>query len=564
MDAPAFSAMEPMHNSAWSVRHLVKSWLVTHSLRVGTGAASSALVLLGVLAWRTLVRRVVVPLTPSMHAHLLRYTLSAHTSLNCTQVGVTESIEFERWCVVRTPRFTALARYTAAETGPRESTWNAGAWKPAETCAVVLFVHKHATDRVKTFFDALRRQLFTVSIMSSMPGFADMNKFLLWKSGDTVGFVYGGSVWMLQDRVYRAEWGDAVITACVVSTRMPDVSADRSPYYVQVLLQLDIAHAAPRVDHALFMQQLRDTAEREAARLKPVEASEFPLLKCFAGATTGVWSQTATCIQARPLTSIAMPAALLADVLHDIRTFLAKRAWYTNACVPFRRCVLLHGPPGTGKTSLIHAIATELDKPLCTLRVDAGMTDATLQTLCATAPGMVVIEEVDRIIPQNHVPSAAVPASAPAPAPASAPVLSLDAAPGAPAQVPVPPHSVSMGGLLKALECHGARPGVPCLIFMTTNHIDRLDAALLRCGRVDRTFEISYAQEPEFALMYLRFFPGDAARAAAFAKALAQEMHDLPVTLASVQEYFIRCEDDADRAVANVAQVRAIQQQMRV
>lgn len=34
--------------------------------------------------------------------------------------------------------------------------------------------------------------------------------------------------------------------------------------------------------------------------------------------------------------------------------------WYNDAGITYRRGYLLHGPPGTGKSSTIHAVAGEL------------------------------------------------------------------------------------------------------------------------------------------------------------------------------------------------------------
>ncbi len=44
----------------------------------------------------------------------------------------------------------------------------------------------------------------------------------------------------------------------------------------------------------------------------------------------------------------------------DARDFLASEEWYADRGIPFRRGYLLHGVPGSGKTSLIHAVAGAL------------------------------------------------------------------------------------------------------------------------------------------------------------------------------------------------------------
>ena len=45
------------------------------------------------------------------------------------------------------------------------------------------------------------------------------------------------------------------------------------------------------------------------------------------------------------------------------------------------------------------------------------------------------------------------------------------------------------------------------MIFMTTNHIDRLDPALIRPGRVDFKFEMRNATKEQAASLFDRFFP---------------------------------------------------------
>lgn len=47
-------------------------------------------------------------------------------------------------------------------------------------------------------------------------------------------------------------------------------------------------------------------------------------------------------------------------LLKDMENFLHNAAWYNDRGIPYRRGYLLYGPPGSGKSSLIAALAGEL------------------------------------------------------------------------------------------------------------------------------------------------------------------------------------------------------------
>lgn len=72
--------------------------------------------------------------------------------------------------------------------------------------------------------------------------------------------------------------------------------------------------------------------------------------------------------------------------------------WYADRGIPFRRGYLLHGVPGSGKSSLIHAIAGELMLDIYVVSLSSSwMNDSILQTLMGRVPNrcILLLEDLD-------------------------------------------------------------------------------------------------------------------------------------------------------------------------
>jgi chaperone BCS1 len=59
-------------------------------------------------------------------------------------------------------------------------------------------------------------------------------------------------------------------------------------------------------------------------------------------------------------------------LLTDIKDFFRNEAFYAQRGIPWRRGYLLHGLPGSGKTSTILAIASELDLDVYMVPLSTG------------------------------------------------------------------------------------------------------------------------------------------------------------------------------------------------
>ncbi len=77
------------------------------------------------------------------------------------------------------------------------------------------------------------------------------------------------------------------------------------------------------------------------------------------------------------------------------------------------------------------------------------------------------------------------------------------------------------------------------VVFITTNHIDKLDPALIRAGRIDRKYQMPLATNDQKKEMFLSFYPNSS---------LADEFTTLVSTspMASLQELFISYKEMSD------------------
>jgi chaperone BCS1 len=100
----------------------------------------------------------------------------------------------------------------------------------------------------------------------------------------------------------------------------------------------------------------------------------------------------------RALSTVILPDQVSQNITSDLRDFVNSKEWYEARGVPYRRGYLLHGVPGSGKTSLITALAGEFSMDLYLLNLgDSFLSDGNLNSLLTDVKpnSIVLLEDID-------------------------------------------------------------------------------------------------------------------------------------------------------------------------
>lgn len=223
----------------------------------------------------------------------------------------------------------------------------------------------------------------------------------------------------------------------------------------------------------------------------------------------------------RDLSSVILDGDTSERIVNDIQQWRSSKNWYFDKGIPYRRGYLLHGSPGSGKSSFVFALAGALDYNICMLNLnEQGLTDDRLALALSTVPerSIVLLEDID------------------------AAFNARDAAESY-------GSAISFTGLLNVLD--GVTATEERLLFMTTNHIERLDPALIRPGRVDLVERLGNASHQQQLELFKRFYPDATEHQMEQFKKLAPSEQ----SMAKLQGHFLRYKDDPQLAIDCISQL---------
>lgn len=227
--------------------------------------------------------------------------------------------------------------------------------------------------------------------------------------------------------------------------------------------------------------------------------------------------------------TLAMDAALRQDVLDDLGRFLGQKEYYERTGWAWKRGYLIHGPPGTGKSSLVAAMSNHLHFDVYDLDLGAVRSNTELRKLLIRmkSRSILLIEDVDC---------------------ASVTAQSREAD----ASNPAPKHQkVTLSGLLSMVDGLWSSSGHERILVFTTNHMDRLDPALIRPGRMDKRIHMGYCGFGAFKELAAIYHGVDAHRLFPEIEALLREVDVAPAELAEK----LLATDDADAALETAAKL---------
>ncbi|KAJ7238904.1 hypothetical protein C8J57DRAFT_1373211 [Mycena rebaudengoi] len=269
----------------------------------------------------------------------------------------------------------------------------------------------------------------------------------------------------------------------------------------------------------------------------------------------GSWAKAVTKSR-RALSTLVLPADTKEMILADAQEFLASEKTYTMAGIPHRR----DGAPGTGKSSTVHAIAGELGLEIYFISLaNPEINDYSLGRLISDTPSrsILLLEDIDCAFPSREEPDEDEDEE---------PRRDHDGNIIKPTHNMVPAKSaVTLSGLLNVLDSVSSEEGR--LTFATTNHIENLDPALIRAGRMDLKIKYSLATTAQIKELFRVFFSvieneGPGAKfpsytaaeiehhAAEFAATMPPDMY----SIAQIQGYLLRKKRNPVGAIQGVTE----------
>lgn len=194
----------------------------------------------------------------------------------------------------------------------------------------------------------------------------------------------------------------------------------------------------------------------------------------------------------RSLDSVILKAGEKEGLVQDIEKFKAAQQRYRKLGVPYHRGYLFYGPPGSGKTSIVSALAGHFGISIYAINL-TDFNDKSLLKAINDVPtkSLILFEDIDCMKTGRARPDEEGAAKE-----ARAPNGSTEAQDRL---------GVTLSGLLNVLDGFSAPENM--LFVMTTNKIDVLDRALLRPGRIDYKLFFGGVLEEQKIELYRRFFP---------------------------------------------------------
>ena len=221
----------------------------------------------------------------------------------------------------------------------------------------------------------------------------------------------------------------------------------------------------------------------------------------------------------RPSESVVLRQGLMESLIEDVKFFIQKRDWYVKRGIPYRYGCLLYGPPGTGKSSTILAIASALKMDLAILSLtNTNIDDDNICMLLSEFPAnaIILIEDIDCVFNERKGTD--------------------DKA-----------NKLTFSGLLNAID--GVAAGEGRILFATTNHIDKLDPALIRHGRIDRKEYVGNACHQQLEEIFIRFYGQEFI---SDSKIFAQSIPTDKLPMSSIQSFLIKYSTDPNSAIENI------------
>lgn len=187
----------------------------------------------------------------------------------------------------------------------------------------------------------------------------------------------------------------------------------------------------------------------------------------------GNWDR-ANSLTVKGLDKIIIDSELKSMLMNDIDSFKSSKDWYLETSIPYKRTYAFHGGPGNGKTSICLAIAVYTQRDIYVLNPSSLEGDAALQQAFNNIGNdvVLVIEDMDASFTKRESEC-----------------------------------KISFSCLLNCTDGAFYKEGL--ITCITTNHLDKLDPALLRPGRTDMIIEIDFPKVEQIEQFLSIFYKQD-------------------------------------------------------
>ncbi|GLU11150.1 hypothetical protein SLE2022_279140 [Rubroshorea leprosula] len=195
--------------------------------------------------------------------------------------------------------------------------------------------------------------------------------------------------------------------------------------------------------------------------------------------------------------TLAMEQGKKSEIVEDLITFSKAEEFYARIGRAWKRGYLLYGPPGTGKSTMVAAMANLLSYDIYDLELTAVQDNTELRKLLmqTSSKSVIVIEDIDcslDLTGQRRKKTEKEEVQEETKDPKQRPPKD---------ERESRTSQVTLSGLLNFIDGLWSACGGERIIVFTTNHVEKLDPALIRKGRMDRHIELSYCGYEAFKVL---------------------------------------------------------------